>query len=78
MGIDEIWKDITPEEREQLLANIDIEIDTKTGVIVMSSRTVNEKGEALYDWTLDSAEGQITEMKRDHEQVYDDVNAWKE
>ena len=77
-GLAELWQDVTPGEKEQLLNHVDVEFDTVSGNINVHSKKVNQDGEALFDWNLDSVKGEVTELKREHQQVFEDVMDWKD
>jgi hypothetical protein len=56
--------DLTLEEMEDL-DNISINFNTKDRSIAIHSTAADTKGDALYEWNVNTTTGDVTEIKRD-------------
>jgi hypothetical protein len=61
-NLKQMWKDVSAEDQQKNLQNINFEFDVKNGQIHATSKAVDESGNALYDWNLHQETGQITEQ----------------
>ena len=56
--------DLTLEEMDDL-DNISINFNTKDRSIAVHSTAADTKGDALYEWNVNTTTGDVTEIKRD-------------
>lgn len=67
--VQELWKDISTQERADHLGKINIELDTQTGEIEVTSKELNSDGKPVYDWRLEQTVGQFTQVRRESGEV---------
>ena len=65
-GLHQLWKDVSPEEQANYLGKINIEFDTATGEIEVTSKALDSHDKPMYDWKLQAGVGSISEVRREH------------